>query len=119
MTQNCSLREVGLKLETDQTTKATLELDSHADTTVLGKDALIFLDYDHPVIVEAYDPRLGSAKYCTVSGAVAYDDLQTRKMLLLVIKQAIHIPHLDHHLLCPMQCRVNDMTVDEMPNFWC
>jgi hypothetical protein len=35
----------------------------------------------------------------------------------LVINQAIHIPHLDHHLLCPMQCRVNDVTVDEAPKF--
>jgi hypothetical protein len=34
-----------------------------------------------------------------------------------VINQAVHIPHLDHHLLCPMQCRVNDVTVDETPKF--
>ncbi len=31
--------------------------------------------------------------------------------------QAIHIPHLDHHFLCPMQCRVNDMIVDNTPKF--
>ncbi len=114
MTQNRSLQEVGLKLETDQT---TLELDSHANTSALGKDALLFLDYDHPIIMEAYDPRLGSAKYHTVSGAVAYDDPQTGRTLLLVINQAIHILHLDHHLLCPMQCRVNDVTIDKMPKF--
>jgi hypothetical protein len=108
LTQNRSLREVALKLEADQITETTVELDSHADTSVLGKDALIFLDYDRPVIVEAYDPRLGSAEYCTVSGAVAYDDPQTGRTLLLVINQAIHIPHLDHHLLCPVQCLVND-----------
>ncbi len=34
-----------------------------------------------------------------------------------MINQAIHIPHLDHHLICPMQCRVNDVTIDEMPKF--
>jgi hypothetical protein len=107
LTQLRSLREVDLKLETDQTTETTLELDSHADTSILGKDALIFLDYDCPIIVEAYDPRLRSAKYCTVSGAVAYNDPQTGRML----------PHLDHHLLCPMQCCVNDMTVNETPKF--
>ncbi len=39
----------------------TLELDSHADTCVLGRDALIFLDYDRPVIVEGYDPLLPDA----------------------------------------------------------
>jgi hypothetical protein len=34
-----------------------------------------------------------------------------------VINQAIHIPHLDHHLLCPMQCQVNDVIVDYTPKF--
>jgi hypothetical protein len=33
------------------------------------------------------------------------------------INQAIHIPQLDHHLLCPMQCRVNDVIVDDTPKF--
>ncbi len=117
LTQNYSLREVGLKQETDQTTETTLELDSHADTSVLGKDTLIFVDYDRPFIVKAYDPRLGSAEYWTVSWAVAYDDPQTGRMLLLVINQAIHIPHLDHQLLCSVQCHVNDVTVNKMPKF--
>jgi len=117
LTNNRSLRRVGIKLDHDQTTETTLDLDSHADTSVLGAGALIFLDYDRPVIVEAYDPRLGSAQYSTVSGAVAYDDPHSGRTLLLVINQAIHIPHLDHHLLCPMQCRVNDVTVDETPKF--
>ncbi len=31
--------------------ETTLELDSHADTCVLGRDALILLDYNRPVIV--------------------------------------------------------------------
>ncbi len=37
--------------------------------------------------------------------------------LMLVINQAIHIPHLDHHLLCPMQCQVNDVIVNDTPKF--
>ena len=89
----------------DLTGETTLELDSHADTCVLGRDALIFLDYDRPVIVEGYDPSLGTKTYATVSGALAYDDPLTSKVYHIVINQAMHITHLDHHLLCPMQCR--------------
>ena len=92
------------------------ELDSHADTCVLGRHAYIFQDYNRPVHVEAYDPRLGSTEYRTVSGAVAYTDPSTGRTLLLLIHQAIHIPHLDHHQLCPMQCRVNDLS-NETPKF--
>ncbi len=94
-----------------------MELDSHANTCILGRHAYIFQNYNQPVHVKAYDPQLGSTEYRTVSGAVAYTDPSNGRTLLLLIHQAIHIPHLDHHLLCPMQCRVNDVTVNETPKF--
>ena len=62
-----------------------------------------------------YDPSLGSQQYKMVSGVVAYDDPITGEVFHLVINQAIQIPHHDHHLLCPMQCRVNDVIVDNLP----
>jgi hypothetical protein len=102
---------------TDSVVETTLELDSHADTCVLGRHVLTILDYDRPVSVVGYDESLGSHTYKTVSGVIAYTDPKTGRTLHLVINQAIHIPHLDHHLLCPMQCHVNDVTVDKMPKF--
>ncbi len=84
---------------------------------MLGCDALIILDYNRPVFVVGYDESLRSKTYQTVSGVVAYDDPQTGRMLHLIINQAIHIPHLEHHLLCPMKCRVNDVTVNNLPKF--
>jgi hypothetical protein len=64
-----------------------------------------------------YDESLRSKTYQTVSGVVAYDDSQTGRTLHLIINQAIHISHLDHHLLFPMQCHVNDVTVNCLPKF--
>ena len=87
---------------TSELHKTTPELDSHADTCVLGREALIILDFPRPVLVQGYDPALGSKKYSTVSGVVSYADPQTATEYHLVIHQAIYIPHLDHHLLCPM-----------------
>ncbi len=101
----------------DRIYETTLELDSHADTCVLGCGALIILDYNKPVSIVGYDESLGGKTYQTVSGVVAYDDPQTRKMLHLIINQAIHISHHDHHLFCPMQCCVNDVTVNNLPKF--
>jgi hypothetical protein len=97
--------------------ETTLELDSHTNTCVLGRGALITLDYNRPVSVVGYDESLGSKTYPTVSGVVAYADPQTGRMLHLIINQAIHIPHLDHHLLCPMQCHVNDVIVNNLSKF--
>jgi hypothetical protein len=101
----------------DPSYETTLELDLHANTCVLGRHALIILDHSRPVTVMGYDESLGSKTYKTMSGVVAYTDPKTGRMLHLVIHQAIHMPHLDHHLLCPMQCCVNDVIVDEMPKF--
>jgi hypothetical protein len=109
------VKDISYKLESNYETN--LELDSHADTCVLGCDALIILDYEQPVSVVGYDKSLGCKTYQTVSGVVAYDNPQTRRMLHLFIIQAIHIPHRDHHLLCPMQCRANDVTINNLPKF--
>jgi hypothetical protein len=55
--------------------------------------------------------------YAIVSRGLAYDDPQTSKVYHLVINQAIHTSHPDHHLLCPIQCQVNDVTIDNMPKY--
>ncbi len=109
------VKDVGYNLQSNYET--TLELDSHANTCVLEHDALIILDYNQPVSIVGYDKSLGSKTYQTVSGVVANDDPQTGRTLHLIINQAIHIPHLDHHLLCPMQCSVNDVTINNLLEF--
>ena len=51
--------------------ETTLELDSHTDTCVLGRDAFIISDFQRPVSVQGYDPALGSKTYSTDSGVVS------------------------------------------------
>ncbi len=109
------VKDVRYKL--DGIYETTLELDSHVNTSVLGHGDLITLDYNRPVSVVGYDESLGSKTYQTMSCVVAYNDPQTGRTLHLIINQAIHIPHLDHHLLCPMQCCVNDVIVNDLPKF--
>jgi hypothetical protein len=46
----------------------------------LGRDALIFLDFDRPVCVQGYDPTLGTKTFATVSGALAYYNPITGKV---------------------------------------
>jgi len=60
---------------------------------------------------------MGSKTYQAVSGALAFDHPMTGRTYLLVFHQAISMPQLDHHLLCPMQCRVNDVIVNDVPKF--
>jgi hypothetical protein len=74
-----------LSSKISSTGETTLELDFHADTCVVGRDALIFLDYDRPVIVKGYDLSLGTKTYATISGALAYDDPLTDEVYHIVI----------------------------------
>jgi hypothetical protein len=96
----------------------SLELDSHADMTVLGAGALIIQSYDQPVeVVGNMDPQQGLQMFENVSSVLAFDHPWDRQVYHLVFHQAIHMPQLDHHLLCPMQCHVNDVTVNNVPKF--
>ena len=49
-----------------------LELDSHADTCVIGKDCLILNYYERTVTVYGYDRSLGAQYFRTVSAFLGY-----------------------------------------------
>ena len=79
------------------------ELDTHADTCVVGKDCLITHEYDRLVSVTGYDPNQGKVKDLkVVSAAIAYDCPDTGEVIIIKINQAIYIKSMFHNLLCPM-----------------
>ena len=67
--------------------------------------------------VSGYDPELGSRDFKTVSALLEYTRPLNGQIYRLVIHQAIQIPNLDHHLLCPVQCKFNDITINDIPKF--
>ena len=52
-----------------------------------------------------------------MDAAVAYDNPQTGETSVLLINQAIMIPSIKNILLCPMQCCLNGVTVNDVPKF--
>ena len=99
--------------------ETTLEIDSHADTTCLGHGALKIFDFNSPVNVQGDDPALGVRQYSTIPGVVGYVHPFTGRKIRIVVHQAIHMPELGHHLLCPMQVRANGVTLNECPRMYC
>ena len=79
-----------------------LEADSHADTMCLGGGALKLMDFNIPVNVHGYDPSLGSKEYRIISGGLVYNHPFNGLRYHLIFHHAIHMPDLDHHLMCPM-----------------
>ena len=100
---------------TSEETRA--ELDSHADTCVVGKAALVIHDHNRPVQVTGYNESHGAKTYKTVDAVIGYDDPTTGEVRMILVNQAIHMPELNHHLLCPMQIRMNDVMVNDVPKF--
>ena len=49
-----------------------MELDSHADSPVVGSEALIIRTHDRKVRVNGFTPALGSKTVDVVDAAVAY-----------------------------------------------
>ncbi len=69
-----------------------VELDSHADTSVVGSNVLVAHDHECYVDVYSYDSKSRHKNITTVDAALAYDNPQTEDTSVLLINQAISIP---------------------------
>ena len=98
--------------------ESATDLDSHADQCAVGSNSLIVHDYDRPINVSGDNPSGPVDKDLkTVLAALAYDDPVSGETLILMVNQTISIPDISHHLLSPMQVRLNDVVVNEVPRF--
>jgi len=78
--------------------KFRCELDSHADTCVVGLNtALLIADFDRPVKVRGYSPSVGESTCKTVSAVVSYTH-SDGVVYMLVINQAILISDIEANL---------------------
>ena len=75
------------------------ELYNHADTCVVGDNALITHDLDRPVSVSGYDKSVSRTEARTIIAVLEYDGPLTGAVVLLVFNQEIHITGLRHNLL--------------------
>ena len=96
-----------------------MEMDSHADTCVVGKEtALIVQDFDRSVRVFGYNKDVGTPERCKmVTGVVAYDHPENGEVYMLVLHQAILIPNMTANLISHMQIRDNDVHLNDEPKY--
>ena len=77
------------------------------------------MDHGKAVNIVGYDKRKGllASNMKTVSGALAYDNPTSVKIVIIVIDQGIYVPTINYNLICPMQVRMNDVKLDDKPKF--
>jgi len=77
--------------------------------------SLIIVDFERPVHVQGYSPKVGETIQCkTVSAVLSYTHNDGINYML-ILHQAIYIPDMEVNLICPMQLRDNDIEVNNLP----
>ena len=89
------------------------ELDSHANMVVLGEHAFIFESTKRTCNIQPFDPSLGIAsKIPIVDGDVVYECPYTGEIYVLIVRNALYIPHLQNNLIPPFVMRAAGVTLN-------
>lgn len=92
------------------------ELDSHADSPCVGRNAKIIEHTGKRVNVSGFTDSLGKRKSIpVVHAAVAYDDEYTGKTYILIIYNALYFEEMECNLLPPFMCRLAGVEINECP----
>ena len=86
---------------------------------VITQHALIFHNFNHPVNVVWYDPSkvILNPNCRTFSASVEYDCPMTGEVFINEVNQEILIDHLHNNILCPMQMKMYDVKVIDIPKY--
>lgn len=94
----------------------TTELDSHADTCCFGKHCYVLgIEESEGAVVNGFMTELGEITVPIANVAVAYDDAQTDTTYILIFNQVLYIKEMSHNLVSPLQMRMNEVIVNDIP----
>ena len=97
---------------------SSLELDSHADSPVVGKHAFILRHTGKQVRVSGFTDQLGSPLLVpVVDAALIYECNVTGEKYLIVIHNALYMKSMTSSLISPFILRLAGITVKECPKF--
>ena len=97
-------------------TESRTELDSHANMAVIGRNAYILNDSGRTAQVSPFSPdyeALTAVKI--VDAAIIYDCPVTNTSHVMVIRNALSVPAMEHNLIPPFIMREAGIQVNEVP----
>ena len=99
-------------------THARAELDSHANMIVMGNCCFVFESTGKTCDVKPFMAGLGTARNIPiVDTAIAYDCPYEKKTFILLFRNALYIPEMNHCLIPPFILREGGLIVNEIPKF--
>ena len=104
----------------DDQGRLTTELDSHANMCVIGRQATIINRTGKHAEVRAFSQECRVLnKVPIVDAAFAYDCPSTMKTYLLIVRNALYVPTMEHNLIPPFILREGGMIVNDVPRIHC
>ena len=98
--------------------ETTTDLDSHADSPVVGDNTIIVFHTNKTVRLSCFTIGLGDIKKVSaVVTAAEYTDVVTGVTYLLVIRNALYMKGMEGNLIPPFMIRLTGHEVDECPKF--
>ena len=94
---------------------STSEMDSHADTTVAGKNCVVLHYTGTCCTVEAYDDAIGSKEGVPIVQAATGYTAADGSNYILILNQALYMPEMRHTLINPNQMRAYNVEVQDNP----
>ena len=91
-----------------------IELDSHANIPVVGSEDYIIDRTGKQASVYPYSPEYDPLSVPIVDAAVLYECPFTGKNVILVIRNALHVPSMRHNLMPPFIMREAGIQVREI-----
>ena len=89
-----------------------MELDSHVYSPVVGSEALIIRTHDRKVRVNGFTPALVSKTVDIVDAAISYECEFTGKVLIMIIRNRLHLKEINHNLLSPFIIRLSGLEIN-------
>ena len=91
------------------------ELDSHANMVVVGRHCLIIHKTGKTADVSAFTPDLESIEIPIVDAALVYYCPYTGKEYVLLLRNALYVPSMQHNLIPPFIMREAGLLVNDTP----
>eukprot|EP00957_Ditylum_brightwellii_P170821 13001887-Ditylum_brightwellii.AAC.1 len=80
-----------------------------------GRDALKVSDTGRVMEVNQFTPGYDAMKVRLVDFALQYDCPHTDKIYILLVRNALHVPSMDHNLIPPFVLREAEIRVNDTP----
>ena len=82
---------------------------------VFGADCFVISKSGKEAIVNAFSDQVGTLTVQIVDAAIAYDCPITNQTFILVARNVLHVPSMDHNMIPPFIMREAGLTVNDTP----